>query len=332
MAAVNGTTTPHAFAAPPAGVYVPAVTFFDPDKDTLLPLQQSQYYNYLSRTGLTGLVILGTNAETFMLTREERATLLKIARQSVPEHYPIIAGVGGHSTAQVLEFVADAYAAGANYVLVLPAAYFGKQTTPSVVNNFYSAVANASPLPILIYNFPAVCNGLDLDSETITALAQKHPNIVGVKLTCGSVGKITRLGATFPPERFAVYGGQSDFLIGGLASGSAGTIAAFAQIFPKTLAKIYDLWKMGKHDQALALHRIAAHAEAPTKAGIATTKYGVSQYSAVDAGIEGGNKEILAALLRPRQPYEEPSDAVKAKIREVMKPMAEIEATLPMRS
>ena len=89
---------------------------------------------------------------------------------------------------------------------------------------------------------------------------------------------------------------------------------------------------MGKHDQALALHRLAAHAEAPTKAGIATTKYAVSQYSAVEAGIEGGNKEILSAMLRPRRPYEEPAEGVKGKIQEVMKPVAEIEATLPMRA
>ena len=108
------------YRVPPAGVYVPAVTFFDPESDTLLPEQQSQYYKYLASTGLTGLVVLGTNAETFMLTREERATLLKLARQSVPEGYPIIAGVGGHSTAQVLEFIADAHAAGADYVLILP--------------------------------------------------------------------------------------------------------------------------------------------------------------------------------------------------------------------
>jgi 4-hydroxy-2-oxoglutarate aldolase len=327
MATVNGSDSPR-FSAPPAGIYVPAVTFFDPETDTLLPEQQGRYYAYLARSGLTGLVILGTNAETFLLTREERATLLQLARRSVPEGYPIIAGVGGHSTAQVLEFIADAHAAGADYVLVLPAAYFGKQTTPSVVNNFYTDVAKASSLPILIYNFPAVCNGLDLDSETITALAQKHPNIVGVKLTCASVGKITRLAATFSQERFAVYGGQSDFLIGGLASGSTGTIAAFAQIFPKTICKIFDLWKMGKHDQALALHRIAAHAESPTKAGIATTKYAVSQYSAAAAGIEGGDKDKLAKMLRPRRPYEEPSEAVKAKIKELMKSMEEIEATL----
>ncbi|KPI36901.1 uncharacterized protein AB675_5962, partial [Cyphellophora attinorum] len=310
-------------------IYPPAVTFFDPETDTLLPTQQSQYYNYLAtQTGLTGLVILGTNAETFMLTREERLKLLQIARAAVPETTPIIAGVGGHSTAQVNEFIADAHSAGANFALVLPCAYFGKQTTPKVVDDFYDAVAKQSPIPILIYNFPAVCNGLDLDSDQIAAIAQRNPNVVGVKLTCASVGKITRLTHTFPPSRFAVFGGQSDFLIGGLASGSAGCIAAFANIFPKTLVRIYELYKAGKFEEALRLQRVAAHAENPTKAGIATTKWAVSQFSAVAAGVEGGDKDKLEKLLRPRRPYEEPSGAIKAKILEKMRELAEIEKTL----
>ena len=315
---------PHSHSVPEPGIYVPAITFFDPETDTLLPNEQAQYFSYLASTGLRGLVILGTNAETFLLTRDERATLLRLARKSVPEGYPIIAGVGGHSTAQVLEHITDAHAAGADYVLVLPCAYFGKQTTPSVVHNFYAAVARTSPLPIIIYNFPAVCNGLDLDSDVIASLAQEFPNIVGVKLTCGSVGKITRLSGTFQPERFAIFGGQSDFLVGGLAAGSAGCIAAFGNIFPKTVVKIYDLWKMGKHDQALAMQRMSAHAENPTKAGIATTKYAASQFSAKKAGVQGD----LEAMLRPRRPYEEPSAATKKKIVEVMLPLDEIEKTL----
>lgn len=285
--------------------------------------EQTTYYKHLASSGLTGLVILGTNAETFLLTSAERLTLLKTARAAVGPDYPIIAGVGGHSTKQCLEFINDAYSAGANYVLVLPAAYFGKQTTPAVISRFYNSIAAKSPLPVVLYNFPAVCNGIDLDSETITALAQAHSNVVGVKLTCGSVGKIARLGGTFTPDEFAVFGGQSDFLIGGLASGSAGCIAAFCNIFPKTIVKIYDLWKMGKHDQALALHRLAAQAEAPTKAGIASTKYAASIFSAKRAGIV--NAEVL---LRPRAPYEEVNETVKAKIREVMGPLSEVEDTL----
>ena len=108
------------------GSGVPAVTFFNPETDQLVLQEQSKYYAYLSRSGLTGLVILGTNAETLLLTREERAALLATARNAVGPDYPIMAGVGGHSTKQVLEYIADAYEAGANYALVLPAAYFGK--------------------------------------------------------------------------------------------------------------------------------------------------------------------------------------------------------------
>lgn len=320
---VNGTPAAHSYPVPEAGIYVPAVTLFNPVTDTLCHDDQANYYAYLASTGLKGLVILGTNAETFLLTRDERATLLNLARKSVPPNFPIIAGVGGHSTAQVLEYISDAHAAGANYALVLPCAYFGKQTTPTVVQNFYNQVAQASPLPIIIYNFPAVCNGLDLDSGIMTTLAQNNPNIVGVKLTCGSVAKITRLAATFTPERFAVFGGQSDFLIGGLASGSAGCIAAFGNIFPKTIVKIFDLWKAGKHDQAMALHKLAAHAESPTKAGIANTKYAAAIFTAPKAGIANAEQ-----LFKPRRPYEEPTYEAKASIRQVMGPLDEVEKTL----
>lgn len=298
---------------PAPGVYVPAVTFFDPESDRLRLDAQAKYYSYLASTGVTGLVILGTNAETFLLTREERTALLETARKSVPPRYPIIAGVSGHSTAQALEFINDAYQTGADYALLLPAAYFGKQTTPAVVRKFYKKVASHSPLPIIIYNFPAVTNGLDLDSETIAQIANDSPNVVGVKLTCGSVSKITRLAATFPPSRFATFGGQSDFLVGGLASGSAGCICAFGNVFPKAVVKIYNLWASGKHDEALRLQKVLSLAESPTKAGIANTKYAAAIFTAPRAGISDA-----VTLLRPRQPYEEPTDGAKANIRNVM--------------
>ncbi|KAI5286864.1 4-hydroxy-2-oxoglutarate aldolase, mitochondrial [Ascosphaera acerosa] len=109
---------------PKAGVWCPAVTFFDRETDTLDLAAQAKYFAYLAGTGLAGLVILGTNAETFLLTREERAALVRCARAAVGPDFPLMAGCGGHSTAQVVEFVADAVAAGANYALVLPPAYF----------------------------------------------------------------------------------------------------------------------------------------------------------------------------------------------------------------
>ncbi|GAP88169.2 putative dihydrodipicolinate synthetase protein [Rosellinia necatrix] len=250
---------------PPSGIWAPAITFFDPETDTLLPSDQAKYYAYLSRTGLAGLVILGTNAETFLLTREERRQLVQVARAACGPGFPLMAGVGGHSTRQVLEFVGDAAEAGADYALVLPPAYFGKATTPAVVDGFYAEVAARSPLPVVVYNFPGVCNGVDLDSAAVARLARRHDNVVGVKLTCGSVAKITRLAAELPPGRFATFGGQSDFLVGGLSSGSAGCIAAFANVFPRTLVRIYDLYRQGRHAEALDLHQKAALAEQPCK-------------------------------------------------------------------
>jgi 4-hydroxy-2-oxoglutarate aldolase len=308
---------------PKPGVWCPAVTFFNPATDEIDLGVQGKYYQYLSQSGLTGLVILGTNAETLLLTREERLSLLQTARRAVRPNYPIIAGVSGHSTKQVLQYIFDAYEAGANYALVLPAAYFGKQTTPSVIMRFYDEVAENSPLPIVIYNFPAVCNGVDLDSETITAIARKHSNIVGVKLTCASVGKLTRLAASLSPETFSVFGGQADFLIGGLSVGSAGCIAAFANIFPKSVSKIYDLYTSGKTSDALNLHRVAALAESPCKVGIAATKYGAAIFSAKAAGIAHAED-----LLQPRRPYEAPAEAAKTAIREAMAALNEIELGL----
>ena len=308
---------------PPSGVWAPTITFFDHSTDNLDTESQAKYYAYLSKTGLAGLVVLGTNSETFLLRREERRTLLEVARKACGPSYPIMAGVGGHSTKQVLEFIADAADAGANYALLLPPAYFGKQTTPAVINNFFDDVATASPLPIVIYNFPAVCNGIDLDSATIARLAKKHTNIVGVKLTCGAVAKITRLAAELPPEKFATFGGQSDFLIGGLAAGSMGTIAGFANVFPKTIVHIYTLYQEGKIQQAMELHKKAALAEQPCKAGIASVKYATALTTAKAAGIGGALEK-----LKPRRPYTEPSEAEKDDIESQTASLVDIEAGL----
>lgn len=310
---------------PPRGVWCPAVTFFNPDTDELQLDAQAQYFGYLSTTGLAGLVVLGTNAETFLLTREERKQLVATCREAVGPRFPIMAGVGGHSTRQVLQHISDAADAGADSVLLLPPAYFASATTPQVLEAFYRDVATQSSLPIVVYNFPGVCNGIDLDSAFITTMAQRHPNIVGVKLTCGSVAKIVRLAAVLPKDQFAIFGGQADFLLGGLSSGSSGCIAAFANVFPKTLSCIYSLYQDGKIDEALALHQKAALAEQPIKAGIAGTKYAAAVHSATYAGIDNA-----AALLRPRRPYLEPLAAIKLRVVSEMAEVAQIEQSLSL--
>lgn len=99
------------------------------------------------------------------------------------------------------------------------------------------------------------------------------------------MAKITCLAAALPAGRFATFGGQSDFIIGGLSSGSVGCIAAFANVFPKTIVRIYDLYRQGKYDEALRIHQRAALAEQQIKDGIGATKYAAAIRSATSAGI-----------------------------------------------
>jgi len=311
----------HKSHVPPSGVWCPAVTLFDKSTDTLDLPNQKKYFKYLSETGLAGLVILGTNAEAFLVTRDERYQLIAAAREAVGPSFPLMAGVGAHSTRQVLENIDDAVKAGANYALVLPPAYFGKATTNAVITKFFDDVAEYSPLPIVIYNFPGVCNGVDLDSDMITAIAKKHYNVVGVKLTCGSVAKITRLGAAFSPSKFATFGGQSDFIIGGLSAGSSGCIAAFTNVCPKTIVKIYNLYQEGKFAEALKLHQQAALAENVTRQSIGATKYAAALTSAKYADIEGAVEKM-----EPRRPYGAPPAAVKEAVEAAVRTLQEFES------
>ena len=157
----------------------------------------------------------------------------------------------------------------------------------------------------------------------LATLHKKHKNIVGVKLTCASVSKITRLAAEFDKTEFAVFGGQADFLIAGLAVGSAGAITGFGNVAPKTISRIYDLYTKGKVEEAMKLHRIQAHGEVIGKSGIANTKYGASLTSAKSAGIEGAEEK-----LQPRHPYEPLSEEQKKVVRERIKGIIEIESSL----
>lgn len=93
-------------------------------------------------------------------------------------------------------------------------------------------VASASPVPLLIYNWPGVSNGMDVNSDMLDVLGE-HPNIVGIKLTCGSIAKVARVAAKFDPSEFNTYSGQSDWLVPALAAGAAGSITGMANFYPK---------------------------------------------------------------------------------------------------
>jgi 4-hydroxy-2-oxoglutarate aldolase len=112
----------------------------------------------------------------------------------------------------------------------------------------------------MVYNFPTVTAGLDLDSDVLAALAA-HPNIVGVKLSCGNVGKLHRLASSFPPSSFAVFPGTAAVLLPGLLCGGAGGIMALPNVVPRVHVRLLRLWEEGKMQEATALQAKLAHAD-----------------------------------------------------------------------
>lgn len=144
----------------------------------------------------------------------------------------ITVGCGGQCTRDVIAETRLAAEAGADFVLVLTPSYFHFAMNEDAILSFFRELADASPLPVVIYNFPGVVAGLDLNSDMLAALGQ-HPNIVGVKLTCGGIAKVARVRAQYQPDRFCALAGQSDWLVPALAVGGTGTITGVANLFPK---------------------------------------------------------------------------------------------------
>lgn len=152
--------------------------------------------------------------------------------------------------------------------------------------DLYLQVAEDSALPILIYNFPGVTSGIDISSDSIIRLAKKHPGkIVGVKLTCGNLGKLQRVSSALPGDSFVPFGGKSDFFLPALVAGSHGVIAALANVAPKAHVKLLKLYRDGQLKEAIELQNKLSHADwALSKVGVAGVKAIVSNYFSYGTG------------------------------------------------
>lgn len=154
----------------------------------------------------------------------------------------------------------------------------GAMQKPTIIS-FFHDIADKSAIPILLYNFPGVTSGIDLDSDTIATLAA-NPNIVGCKLTCGNVGKLHRIAhdqrITKP---FAAFAGKSDFFLHGLVAGSNGVIAAAANLAPKVHVKLLEYYDAGNMKEAEKLQTKLSDADwVLVQLGVAGLKAALQKY------------------------------------------------------
>ncbi|RSL51490.1 hypothetical protein CEP53_008438 [Fusarium sp. AF-6] len=274
------------------GVYVPTMCFFD-DAEDVDTAAIADHAVRLARAGVTGLATQGSNGEAVHLTHSERQLVTATTRAALNDggfsHMPLIVGCGSQSTRETIQYCREAWEAGGDYALVLPPSYYATLFAPAseTILEYFTTVADKSPIPIIIYNFPGAVGGMDLSSDIIVTLAA-HPNIVGVKLTCGNTGKLNRVAAATrklsttynaaQPE-FLVLAGSADFLIPSLSGGGHGILAGLANIAPRACIRTMELYREGKVSEAQRLQEVVSQGDwTAIQGGVVGVKAGLQAW------------------------------------------------------
>ena len=233
--------------------------------------------------GLGGVVALGTNGEAAMLDDDESDRVVQAAREAVPADKTLIAGVGRESTRATIAAARRAAAAGADAVLVRTPSFYRAHMPVSSLIAHYTAVADASTVPVLLYNY-AGFTGVNLAPDTIGRLAA-HPNIVGLKETSTDGAQFAELAAAVP-ARFTIMAGSAPGVYAALCAGATGAILAVACVRPALCLELMDHVRANRFAEGLACQQ-----QLTPLARAVTTGFGIAGLkAAMDlAGMDGGD-------------------------------------------
>ena len=282
-----------------AGIFTPIPTPFRSD-DTLDEAGLRANIGRWMQTPLTGLVVLGSNGEAPQLDDEEADRIIAIARDGMPRDRVLIAGTGRESTKATIAASRRAAAAGVDAVLVRTPSFFKSQMTSDVFVEHYTAVADASPVPVLLYNV-TMFTGVNLLPEAVERLGV-HPNIPGMKDSGGDIGQLAEY-VHRTPDDFAVLSGSAATLVHALSAGCDGAVLAIASILPEACVDMRALIAARRLDEAHALQRRIM----PLARSVGTT-YGVP-------GLKAALELMGFAGGRPRPPLRPVSPEIVEIIR-----------------
>ena len=236
---------------PFAGIYTPIATPFRDDgtvDERALAANVSRWMT----TPLTGLVVLGSNGEAASLEDAEADRVVEIVRAGVPSSRPLIAGTGRESTRATIAATRRAAAAGVDAALVRTPSFFKPQMTSDAFVRHFTEVADASPVPVLLYNV-TLYTGVNLLPDAVERLAV-HANIVGIKESGSDIGQIAEYVARTPDD-FTVLAGSATTLVHALCAGCDGAILALASLAPAECVSMATLVRERRLDEAIALQR-----------------------------------------------------------------------------
>ena len=220
------------------------VTPFDAD-NRVDYVRAAEIARYLLQNGTDTLVINGTTGESPTTTTDEKLRLVNTVAEAVGA-YKVMAGVGGNNTAEVVELAKQSHEAGATSLLaVVP--YYNKPSQEGLYQHF-RAVADATPLPVVLYNVPGrtITN---IDPATTARLAQNASTIIGIKEASANLWQVGETIRT-TPDTFDVYSGDDSTTLPLLSLGGAGVISVTSHIIGQDLAELHRAWFSGHREEA----------------------------------------------------------------------------------
>jgi 4-hydroxy-2-oxoglutarate aldolase len=255
------------------GIFPPVITNFDASGD-IAPIAFRENLRRWIDTPIDGIVLFGSNGEGALLDEDEKARLTAFAREVVPAGYPLIAGVSGESTRATAREAKALAAEGADVLLVHPPAYFGPYLPVAALLDYFRAVADASPVPVLLYHIPKYTH-VTLEGGFITEL-MRHPNVAGLKDSSGDIKRFADFTNACGTD-CRIFVGGAHLLYTALELGASGGILGAANFAPQLCAEVYRSFREGNPGNAgrlqgmlTPLHKtiVAAHGGAGCKAAL----------------------------------------------------------------
>jgi len=247
------------------GVYPPIVTPFNKDESLAYDKLQANM-SIWNAMPFRGYLVEGSNGEYVYLTYEERISLVKTARELVPKDSGkiILAGSGCESTFATIDMSCKMAEAGADAVMVVTPCYYKNAMKDSALHAHFTAVADNSPIPVILYSVPAN-TGIDL-SPTVVADLAKHKNIIGMKDSGGDITKIGSMLHLTKDADFQILAGSAGFLLTALQLGCVGGVCALANVLGGEVCRLQSLYEEGNIQEAVALqYRLIGPNSAVTK-------------------------------------------------------------------
>ena len=261
-----------------------------------------RFLDFQIASGINAIVVMGTTGENATIEPEDQKKVIAYTVEKVAKRVPVIAGTGTNNTEHVLANTRNACEVGADAILVVTP-YYNKATQNGLIKHF-TAVADASTVPMILYNVPGR-TGCNLLPKTVAKLAE-HPNIVAIKEATGNMAQMVEL-VSLCGDKIDVYSGEDALTVPMMAMGAKGTISVLSNVVPKEAVAMTDACKAGDYETAAALQckllplTNALFSEVnpiPAKAAVSAMGFGEEHLRMPLTPMEDATRAVLYAEMR----------------------------------